>query len=299
MLRISVDLRRSALDAGLHRATALAARCASYSRPAITVRALFYSRGIRMSWQGNRGTRHERGYDYKWVKLRESILKRDLHLCQSCLTLGIPKTAKEVDHIIPKVQGGTDEPTNLRSLCSPCHLEKSKREKPKQASKRLTRNDGWGETELKWFGYSIPKGVKHSAIPVVLVCGPPAAGKTTHIANHAKLGDMVIDFDQYLNRIGGKKWDTDQNKVKLAFSLRDADIRSLQYRESGTAWLIAMAPTAKERETWADALGPKLSVVMLDTPEAECITRVEADSTRAHAAKTMREVIRQWWADYD
>lgn len=252
----------------------------------------------QQSWQGKRGSRHERGYDSNWVRLRLTILQRDKYLCQSCLTLGKPTTATDVDHITPKIQGGTDDPDNLRSLCRACHIEKSKREKPKTRSK-LTRDDGWGEQEAKRYGYSIPHGVKTSAIPVVLVCGPPAAGKTTHIAQHAQPGDMVIDFDQYLQRIGGVKWDTDQSKVRLAFNLRDADIRSLQYRETGTAWLIAMAPTAKERAAWAEALGRNLSIVMLDTPEAECIARVEADSTRKQASETMQKVIRQWWAEYD
>lgn len=31
--------------------------------------------------------------------------------------------AWEVDHIVPVAEGGTDEPTNLRLLCRPCHVE--------------------------------------------------------------------------------------------------------------------------------------------------------------------------------
>lgn len=238
------------------------------------------------------------GSSYRWEKLRKRILQRDGYLCQSCLSAGRITPANEVDHIKPRVRGGTDAEDNLRSLCSPCHREKSRRENPKRSTKRLCREDGWGERARRHFGYSIPNGVSHSAIPVVLVCGPPASGKTTYIANHAKPGDMVIDLDAYLERIGGRKWEADQTKVRLAFNLRDVDIRSLEYREFGTAWITATAPTAEERTAWAEALGPKLSVVMLDEPEAVCIARVGADGTRQHAADAMQNVIRKWWAEY-
>lgn len=33
-----------------------------------------------------------------------------------------------VDHIVGKAKGGTDDPDNLQSLCSPCHDAKSERE---------------------------------------------------------------------------------------------------------------------------------------------------------------------------
>ena len=36
--------------------------------------------------------------------------------------------AKEVDHIITKAKGGTDDPDNLQSLCVQCHREKTARE---------------------------------------------------------------------------------------------------------------------------------------------------------------------------
>lgn len=252
------------------------------------------------SWRGQQGTPTERGYGWDWQKLRLTILQRDSYLCQACLTLGRPTPATDVDHITPKVQGGTDDADNLRSLCRACHQAKSQREKPKQESDgKLRRSDGWGDRSQTRYGYTIPHGVNTSAIPVVLVCGPPASGKTTYIANHAQPGDMVIDFDAYLHRIGGQSWDTDKAKVKLAFALRNADIRSLEYRTSGTAWIIKGAPTAQEHEAWRQALGPKLTVVMLDVPATTCIARVEADTSRSHASEAMRRVIGEWWAAHD
>ena len=88
-----------------------------------------------VSWQGIRGSRHARGYDSKWDRLRITILERDKYLCQQCLRDGrlTPLKVKPydhaVDHITPKAKGGTDDPSNLESLCQePCHRLKSERE---------------------------------------------------------------------------------------------------------------------------------------------------------------------------
>lgn len=81
-------------------------------------------------WQpdSTRGNRHERGYGATWDRLRETILARDNGLCQEHLRQGIPELGNEVDHITPKAEGGTDDPSNLQTLCNTCHKAKTARE---------------------------------------------------------------------------------------------------------------------------------------------------------------------------
>ena len=74
-------------------------------------------------------TRHQRGYGTKWETIRERILKRDNGLCQDHLRDGVVKQASCVDHIKPKAQGGTDDDTNLQSLCWSCHARKTARDR--------------------------------------------------------------------------------------------------------------------------------------------------------------------------
>ncbi|EME0311878.1 HNH endonuclease [Enterobacter hormaechei] len=85
-------------------------------------------------WQQHqRGrTRHQRGYGSKWDVLRLDVLTRDKHLCQSCKRNGRAEPARTVDHILPKAHGGTDEQTNLESLCWSCHRAKTACERLKQ-----------------------------------------------------------------------------------------------------------------------------------------------------------------------
>ena len=69
-----------------------------------------------MPWHRN-GNTTERGYGWQWQKLRKRILQRDSYLCRPCKDTGRYTPAKVVDHIIPKAEGGTDDPANLQCLC--------------------------------------------------------------------------------------------------------------------------------------------------------------------------------------
>lgn len=102
------------------------------------------------SWQGIRGSRHERGYGSAWDKLRKVVLSRDEGWCVACLLYGRHVPAKTVDHVIPKSEGGGDELSNLQSLCADCHAEKSSAEgafAQGRAVRKKTRIgvDGWPE----------------------------------------------------------------------------------------------------------------------------------------------------------
>lgn len=78
--------------------------------------------------QKEKGTSAQRGYGSAWRKIRERVLKRDNYLCQECLRLGFYTPANQCDHIIPKSKGGTDDLSNLQSLCYKCHKEKTNKE---------------------------------------------------------------------------------------------------------------------------------------------------------------------------
>lgn len=79
----------------------------------------------RKAWRTSTQTTTERGYGWEWQKLRKRILQRDKYLCQPCKANGRITSATEVDHCIAKVNGGTDDPDNLRAICTPCHKAKT------------------------------------------------------------------------------------------------------------------------------------------------------------------------------
>lgn len=75
-----------------------------------------------------RGSASERGYGSAWAKLRGRIMQRDCGLCQPCLKAGRVTPARQVDHIISKAEGGTDDEDNLQAICMDCHKSKTGRE---------------------------------------------------------------------------------------------------------------------------------------------------------------------------
>lgn len=72
------------------------------------------------------------------VKLtRKNILLRDNYTCQYCGKSAGPDKLN-IDHVVPKAQGGRSEWTNLVAACIPCNSEKDCRT-PKQAGLTLRK----------------------------------------------------------------------------------------------------------------------------------------------------------------
>ena len=57
-------------------------------------------------------------------RLRFEVLRRDNHACRYCGE-SAPGVKLVVDHVVPSVLGGRDEPENLVTACEPCNSGKS------------------------------------------------------------------------------------------------------------------------------------------------------------------------------
>ena len=116
-------------------------------------------------------------YAGAWPRIRLAILKRDSYLCQihgpRCTV-----TATHVDHIIPVTKGGSWwDTSNLRASCQMCNLSRVDH----------THNDRWltGKTRI------------------VLVIGPPNAGKYRYVQDHRGMADLVVEYDALSQALGG------------------------------------------------------------------------------------------------
>jgi 5-methylcytosine-specific restriction protein A len=61
------------------------------------------------------------------MKIRERVLRLS-PICYLCEAKGQLTIAKEVDHIVPLIKGGTDDEAHLRGVCIDCHQEKTRQD---------------------------------------------------------------------------------------------------------------------------------------------------------------------------
>lgn len=90
-----------------------------------------------------------------WNATRRFVWERDQGRCVLCgvevpLNRKIVKNdvyvyAAEIDHIIEVVDGGTDEPENLRTLCHDCHVAKTTRAARTRKMRAVGQGELWQE----------------------------------------------------------------------------------------------------------------------------------------------------------
>ena len=217
-----------------------------------------------------------------WKAARREVLLRDSYQCKVCGDLVHGKRA-HVDHIIRKADGAGDEVAGLQTLCASCHGKKTVREQ-----------NGVANPE-KWSLH--PKWMPRSCIPVTLVCGPPASGKSTYVDQHKEPTDLVIDLDVIASEKAGTTLHTWGIKwLGGAVRKRNEMLANLHKPDSKhhrMAWLIVTEPKAEDRQWWIDRLGVS-RVVVVETDAATCEARMVTDaerSSRCGAAST-------WWKNY-
>jgi 5-methylcytosine-specific restriction protein A len=83
-----------------------------------------HTRAAMQTYESTRLSSPQRGYNHTWRKLRLMVLREE-PLCQVCLQEQKTVPATDVDHIVTLRKGGTNERSNLQSLCHSCHSAKT------------------------------------------------------------------------------------------------------------------------------------------------------------------------------
>ena len=123
-----------------------------------------------------------------------------------------------------------------------------------------------GSSPLALSGSLVKPWLPKPTCRVMLVCGPPAAGKTTYVKEHAKPEDIVIDYDLIGISLGFGRNRPDNSIVQILRARNERLAALSQVSSSATAWVIVGAPSSKLRKWWQDALDVKPEDVVLLMP---------------------------------
>lgn len=194
------------------------------------------------------------------VARRERMLAR-FPVCVMCEAEGIYRPTDEIDHVVPLHRGGADDETNLQGLCREHHDAKSLAEQ----GARVSNHPDW---------------LKPSLIPITILCGPPASGKSTLARLKAGPTHLIVDLDDILLELDPayRPWSGDRSHLDEAIRVRNRMLGSLA-QPSGydAAWFTIMAPSPDEQRWWHSRLGGELHV--LRTSAEECKRRAVARGT--------------------
>ena len=207
----------------------------------------------------------------QWKNLREIKLSQD-PLCELCKDRHKTTPATLVHHMIPTDAGGEMwDMSNLQSLCNPCH-----------------------ESIHKRYSSSVsaimqPDLLKRVKCRVIIVCGPPASGKTTWAKAQ---GGVVLDLDDIKEELFGFRNTRDGRKIRAAIWERNKRLLNIPAGE--TAYVITSAPAPKQRKWWIDNV--KAESIMILTHPGECEARIVKDKTRP--AQEQVGAVKRWWKKY-
>jgi predicted kinase/DNA-directed RNA polymerase subunit RPC12/RpoP len=218
-----------------------------------------------------------RNYFYlteRWRNLSIATALNADHKCQNC-GKQVEGKSGQVHHLFPVKDHPAVrfEPGNLLYLCVSCHRHIEQNQQGSRARPIFRKPN----------------------CKVVLVCGPPAAGKSTYVREHARTSDKVIDFDMIAREFGFVR-NIPRDKVGLILDERNRRLRSLaRMSVHSTAWVILTAPSRKLRQWWINALGVESNdLIVLTPPRQELEARIKADPDRKRVVPLHLKLIREW-----
>lgn len=226
-----------------------------------------------------------RGYDSRWEKYSKTYLEKNRE-CRAQVVNVCTGMAMVVDHIKPH-KGDMVlfwNPSNHQPLCKACHDYKTANE-----------DSRWGARPIS--SSMLPAGMKQPIVPLVVVCGPPGAGKSTLVKKWAEPKDLILDLDMLLVDVTGRPLHSAASEAEWteAKQLRNKKLYELCRRARWPrAWLIASAPRLHDRRYWREH---GAQVVLLLPSMDSCISRIRNDMDRPDKDRHEQACV-DWWKLY-
>lgn len=108
-----------------------------------------------------------------------------------------------------------------------------------------------------------------------IISGPPCAGKSTYVKEHAQSGDLRVDYDLIAQALGAENSHAAEGIVKqAAFGAREGAIRAALSNAEAEAWIIHTSPSADHMKMYEEA---GAEFIPLDPGYDVCMERAKQD----------------------
>jgi hypothetical protein len=127
---------------------------------------------------------------------------------------------------------------------------------------------------------------------LTIITGPPCAGKSTYLQQHARPGDIIIDFDRLAQALGSPVTHGHGEHIwKVTIEARDTAITTAVrcHARGARAWIVDSKPPSSRR-SWYESQGARFAD--LTAPAAELHRR----ATQAGRPACVHDLIDQWLA---
>jgi HK97 family phage portal protein len=137
-----------------------------------------------------------------------------------------------------------------------------------------------------------------TATEVVVVAGPPAAGKSTWVESERKTGDIVVDWDSLrASLLSGPRRGGDLDCLDIIAGARDGACDAIR---DGLAagvkhprcFIIRGLPNGEDRAKFAADFGAKQMLLLCD--ESTSVERIQADDGRKEYEAEQIDAVKRW-----
>ncbi|GAA1790404.1 hypothetical protein GCM10009795_040120 [Nocardioides hankookensis] len=130
---------------------------------------------------------------------------------------------------------------------------------------------------------------------ITLVCGPPCAGKTTHVRANAQPGDLVLDVDRLAQQCGSDRTHNHKQTFRdQAEVLMESYLDELEAAEHTDAWVIRTCPDPDDRAELAARIHADEVIVLIED-QALLLQR----ALERHSPEHTIRIINWWFKVYE
>lgn len=135
-----------------------------------------------------------------------------------------------------------------------------------------------------------------------LVCGPPGAGKTTHVRKNKRYGDLVVDVDTIYEAISQlPPYEKPEHLLRLAFDVYYQLIEKIETgrlpKEVANTWVIAGGAKLQKRHQLQRRL--RAEVIVIEASLNDCLRHILNDNRRRDKLDLWRPLVEKWWKNYE